>query len=62
MGTALGFTTYLEVFQINASDYAGLVLAFLTTAHGLVCMILIEFLLLWGWARKSAQDEETVLK
>lgn len=47
LGTAVGFTNYLMVFQKNNTDMSGLLLAFVTTAHGLVMAAAIAFLLIW---------------
>lgn len=47
LGTAVGFTNYLMVFQKNSTDMSGLLLAFVTTAHGLVMAAGVAFLLIW---------------
>ncbi len=55
LGTAVGFTDYLMVFQKNSTDMSGLLLAFVTTAHGLVMAAGIAFLLIWK-KRAAAKD------
>lgn len=54
LGTAVGFTNYLMVFQKDNTDMGGLLLAFVTTAHGLVMAAGVAFLLVW---KKRAAKE-----
>ncbi|OGL95471.1 hypothetical protein A2348_03235 [Candidatus Uhrbacteria bacterium RIFOXYB12_FULL_58_10] len=56
LGTAVGFTNYLMVFQKESTDMSGLMLAFVTTAHGLVMAALVAFLLIWNKRSKRGAD------
>jgi hypothetical protein len=47
LGTSVGFIKYLMTYGSEKPDLGGMKFAFLSTAHGLVCLLLIEFLLLW---------------
>lgn len=56
LGTAIGFAEML--MSMREGQFSGILMAFVTTSHGVMMYLVIEFLLLWPVAPAAPTDEQ----